>query len=129
MLIADSLKDRQTAITVPELAKMVTLSRRQLYKMAAAILATERHFTPTQLAALWGVSPSKVRELFSEEEGVIRFGEPSRREGKKLVRSYYSMRIPESVAGRVHDSLTSIAKRPAKRVPRPDRAPRERSVA
>ena len=129
MLIADSLKDRQTAITVPELAKMLTLSRRQLYKMAAAILATERHFTPTQLAALWGMSPSKVRELFSQEEGVIRFGEPSRREGKKLVRSYYSMRIPESVAGRVHDSLTSIAKRPTKRVPRPDRAPRERSVA
>ena len=129
MLIADSFKDRQTAITVPELAKMLTPRRRQLYKMAAAILATERHFTPTQLAALWGMSPSKVRELFSEEEGVIRFGEPSRREGKKLVRSYYSMRIPESVAARVHDSLTSIAKRPAKRVPRPDRAPRERSVA
>jgi transcriptional antiterminator len=41
MRIADSLKDRQTAITVPELAKMLTLSRRQLYKMAAAILATE----------------------------------------------------------------------------------------
>jgi hypothetical protein len=99
MLIADSLKDRQTAITEPELAKMLTLSRRQLYKMAAAILATERHFTPTQLAALWGMSPSKVRELFSEEEGVIRFGEPSRGDGKKLVRSYYSMRIPESVAG------------------------------
>ena len=128
-MLTDSLKDRQTAITVPELAKMVTLSRRQLYKMAVAILATERHFTPTQLAALWGMSPSKVRELFSEEEGVIRFGEPSRREGKKLVRSYYSMRIPESVASRVHDSLTSTARRPAKRVPRPDRAPRERSVA
>ena len=129
MFIADSLKDRQTPITVPELAKTLTLSRQQLHKMAGAILATERHFTPTQLAALWGMSPSKVRELFSEEEGVIRFGEPSRREGKKLVRSYYSMRIPESVASRVHDSLTSIAKRPAKRVPRPDRAPRERSVA
>jgi hypothetical protein len=93
------------------------------------ILATERHFTPTQLAALWSMSPSKVRELFAKEEGVIRFGEPSRREGKKLVRSYYSMRIPESVAGRVHDSLTSIARRPAKRVQGPDRAPRERSVA
>ena len=129
MLIADSLKDRQAAITVPERAKMLTLSRRQLYKMAAANLATERHFTPTQLAALRGMSPSKVRELFSQEEGVIRFGEPSRREGKKLVRSYYSMRIPESVASRVHDSLTSTARRPAKRVPRPDRAPRERSVA
>jgi excisionase family DNA binding protein len=36
MLIADSLKDRQTAITVPELANMLTLSRRQFYKMAAA---------------------------------------------------------------------------------------------
>jgi hypothetical protein len=129
MFIADSLKDRQAAITAPELAKMLTLSRRQLSKMAAAILATERHFTPTQLAALWGMSPSKVRELFSDEEGVIRFGESSRREGKKLVRSYYSMRIPESVASRVHDSLTSTARRPAKRVPRPDRAPRERSVA
>jgi hypothetical protein len=35
-----------------------------------AILATERHFTPTQLAALWGMSPSKVRELFSEGEGL-----------------------------------------------------------
>jgi hypothetical protein len=92
-------------------------------------LATERHFTPTQLAALWGMSPSTVRELFAEEEGVIRFGEPSRREGKKLVRSYYSMRIPESVAGRVHASLTSTARRPAKRVPRPYLAPRERSVA
>jgi hypothetical protein len=33
------------------------------------------------------MSPSKVRELFAEEEGVFRFGEPSRREGKKLVRS------------------------------------------
>jgi hypothetical protein len=129
MRITDSSKDRQTAVEVPELAKMVTLSRRQLDKMAAAILATERHFTPTHLAALWGMSPSKVRELFSEEEGVIRFGEPSRREGKKLVRSYYSMRIPESVARRVHDSLTSFAKRPAKRVPHPDPAPRERSVA
>jgi hypothetical protein len=92
-------------------------------------LATEQHFTPTQLAALWGMSPSKVRDLFAEEEGVIRFGEPSRREGKQLVRSYYSMRIPESVAARVHDSLTSTARRPVKRVPRPYLAPKERSVA
>ncbi len=92
-------------------------------------LATERHFTPTQLAELWNMSPSTVRELFAEEEGVIRLGEPSRREGKKLVRSYYSMRIPESVATRVHDSLTSTARRPAKRVPHPYLAPRERSAA
>jgi excisionase family DNA binding protein len=36
MLIADSLKDRRTAMTVPELAQLLTLSTRQLYKMAAA---------------------------------------------------------------------------------------------
>jgi hypothetical protein len=97
--------------------------------MTPTVLATERHFTPTKLADLWGMSPSTVRELFAEEEGVIRLGEPSRREGKKLVRSYYSMRIPESVAVRVHDSLTATARRPARRAPRPDRAPRERNVA
>lgn len=36
MFIADTLKERRTAITVPELAKMLSLSPRQLYKMAAA---------------------------------------------------------------------------------------------
>src|SRR5258706_13150954 len=92
-------------------------------------LATDGRFTPTQLAVLWGLSPSTVRELFAEEEGVIRFGGPSRREGKKLVRAYYSMRIPESVAARVHDSLTATARRPASRAPRPYLAPREHNVA
>jgi hypothetical protein len=75
-------------------------------------LATERHFTPGELAELWHLAPSKVRELFKDEPGVIRIGEPSRREGRTLKRAYYTLRIPESVAVRVHARLTS-RKRPA----------------
>ncbi len=36
MLLTETLQDRHSAITVPELAAMLSLSRRQLYKMAAA---------------------------------------------------------------------------------------------
>lgn len=71
-----------------------------------SLLATERHYTPIELGELWHLAPSKVRELFAEEPGVLRIGEPSRRESRKLKRSYYTMRIPESVAVRVHTKLS-----------------------
>jgi excisionase family DNA binding protein len=35
MLIAESLRERRFAITVPELATMLSISQRQIYKMAA----------------------------------------------------------------------------------------------
>jgi hypothetical protein len=78
-----------------------------------APLATERHFTPAELSDLWHLAPSKVRELFVDELGVMRIGEPSRREGRKLTRAYFTLRIPESVAVRVHAKLTAIPKRRA----------------
>jgi hypothetical protein len=71
-----------------------------------ALLATDRHFTPIELGELWHLAPSTVRELFVDEPGVILIGLPSRREGRTLKRSYYTMRIPESVAVRVHTKLT-----------------------
>jgi hypothetical protein len=43
-------------------------------------LAGQRHYTPGELGELWGLSPQTIRELFAEEPGVIRVGEPSRRE-------------------------------------------------
>ena len=70
-------------------------------------LATERHFTPVELAALRNLAQSTIRELFQDEPGVIRMGEPSRRVGRTLKRAYYSMRIPQSVAERVHARLTA----------------------
>jgi hypothetical protein len=75
------------------------------------MIAAEKHYTPVQLSELWQLSPTKVRELFADEPGVIRLGEPSRRQGRKLTRSYFTLRIPESVAARVHGELTSSTRR------------------
>jgi hypothetical protein len=76
-------------------------------KARKGLLAFEQHFTPGELGALWNLAPSKVRELFANEPGVIKLGEPSRREGRTLKRRYYTLRIPETVALRVHKGLTS----------------------
>lgn len=61
--------------------------------------ALERHYTAKELAQMWRIDPSTVRELFKDEPGVFRIGEAHRR-GK---RGYVSMRIPESIAVRVHE--------------------------
>ena len=81
---------------------MQTTNRTQVF----ASTLTEQHYQPGDLAKMWGLSPSKVRRLFENEPGVLRIGEPSRRVGRALKRSYFTMRIPESVAQRVHDRLT-----------------------
>lgn len=67
--------------------------------------AFEKHFSPAELGHLWGLSDTKIRRLFQDEPGVLKIGEPSRRLGRKLKRSYYSLRIPESVALRVHERM------------------------
>ena len=67
--------------------------------------ALEHHFTPKELGERWGLSDTKVRRLFEKESGVLMVGEPSRRLGRKLKRSYFTMRIPESVAQRVHERM------------------------
>ncbi len=68
-------------------------------------LALEKHFTPAELAELWGLSSQKIRQLFEREPGVLRIGEPSRRVGRTLKRAYHTIRIPETVAIRVHQRL------------------------
>ena len=65
-----------------------------------AKLATEKHYTPQQLAATLRISDTKVRRMCAEEVGILRLGEPSRRVGRKLIRRMYTMRIPETVARR-----------------------------
>lgn len=64
----------------------------------AELLAFERHFTAEQLADLWNLDPTTIRKIFQDQPGVLKLGESSRR-GK---RPYVSIRIPESVARRVH---------------------------
>jgi hypothetical protein len=59
---------------------------------------TDRHFTAKQLAELWGLDQSTVRRIFRDEDGVLRIPH-LRRHGK---RDYVSLRIPASVAARMH---------------------------
>jgi hypothetical protein len=62
--------------------------------------AFERHYAVDELAELWGVSDDFVRRLFLSEPGVIVFFKyrPGRR-------TYRTLRIPESVAERVHSRM------------------------
>jgi AraC-like DNA-binding protein len=65
--------------------------------------AIERHYTPNELAAKWGLSVTTIRRLFEMEPGVLRIGETD----SASKRRYVTMRIPEHVAMRVHRRLCS----------------------
>jgi hypothetical protein len=67
------------------------------------LVVDEKHFTPSDLAKAWGVSPQTIRELFRKEEGVLKIGS----NGTRNRRAYKSLRIPESVATRVHTRLSA----------------------
>jgi len=67
--------------------------------------AFETHYTPKQLAKLWGVSDDMVRDLFRYEVDVLRIDRPETRHK----RGYSTMRIPESVAMRVYSKLRKRA--------------------
>jgi AraC-like DNA-binding protein len=61
-------------------------------------VALERHYSVLEVADLWGISEKTVRRLFDGEEGVLRWGN-----GETIrKRSYYNLRIPQSVLVRVH---------------------------
>jgi hypothetical protein len=62
--------------------------------------ALERHYTPAEIGALWGFDQTTIRRMFMDEPGVLKEGKRGRRDGK---RQYVSLRIPESVAVRVHE--------------------------
>jgi hypothetical protein len=64
--------------------------------------AGEKHFAPSELAKIWGVSPVTIRRIFEAEVGVLKLGKSH---GRK--RRYVTLRIPESVAVRVHAKLAA----------------------
>lgn len=61
----------------------------------------ERHYSPAELAQLWGLSVETIRRLFEREQGVLIFENPE----KASERRRRTMRIPESVAERVYRRL------------------------
>jgi hypothetical protein len=60
----------------------------------------EHHYSVDQLAALWNMSNDFIRRLFLHEPGVVVFFH--HRPGRRV---YRTLRIPESVALRVHRRL------------------------
>jgi hypothetical protein len=61
-------------------------------------IALERHYTVFELAQMWNVSHMTIRRMFESEPGVLIFGSDETRYGRRRT----TMRIPESVAIRVH---------------------------
>ena len=61
----------------------------------------ERHYSVEEIAQIWNVSTEFVRRLFVREPGVVVFWrqQPGRR-------VYRTLRIPQSVAERVHRRMS-----------------------
>lgn len=68
-----------------------------------ASLHFERHLKPEELGKLWGLSANVIRDLFEDENGVLKIFRP----GKLHKRKYTTLRIPGSVAERVHERLNA----------------------
>ena len=60
-------------------------------------LLFEKHFTPQQIAGLWGRSDEFIRKLFQDEPGVQKVDRSERMHKRR----YATMRIPQSVIIRV----------------------------
>jgi Fic family protein len=65
----------------------------------------EKHYSVNELAILWNLSKQTIRRLFQDEPDVVRIGENDVRHK----RAYVTLRIPESVARRVHQRLSKSA--------------------
>jgi AraC-like DNA-binding protein len=63
----------------------------------------QRHYSVSEIAAMWNLSDDSVRRLFEGEAGVI----PLENE-KSRKRRYVTLRIPEEVAERVYRRLRRI---------------------
>ena len=62
-----------------------------------------KHFSPTELAEAWGVSVETIRSIFREEPGVLKIGKT----GTKYRRGYFTLRIPQEIAEKVHRRLSA----------------------
>jgi hypothetical protein len=69
--------------------------------MSAQEITVERHFKPQELGELWNLDANTIRRMFENEDGVMIFGSEERRS----CRRYKSMRIPQSIAAKVHRRL------------------------
>lgn len=66
---------------------------------------TERHFTVAEIAAMWNISPDSTRRIFEREPGVLVLNGNN---SSRHTRGHKTLRIPESVAARVHRRLSNV---------------------
>jgi len=64
-------------------------------------LSAEKHYSIQDLVSLWSLSAQTIRRLFQDEPEVVAIGT----HGSRRKRGYVTLRIPESVAQRVHRRL------------------------
>jgi hypothetical protein len=79
-----------------------------------ADVLNEEILTPAELAAIARLTPQQIRRMFIHEPGVIRIGSS----GTRRKRSYWTIRIPDSVARRVLNGMTAGFERAEKRRPK-----------
>jgi hypothetical protein len=77
--------------------RLAAIKQRRQEPAVIAPRGTERHYTPEQVAELWGVHPDTVRRLFAGRDDVLKLGT-----GESSRRRYTILRIPESTLHRVH---------------------------
>jgi hypothetical protein len=65
----------------------------------------EQYYSPAEVAKVLAISPKMARNLIASTSDSIRIGAPTRREGKKNVRRYYTYRISASVLSRLLSKL------------------------
>jgi len=70
--------------------------------------AFEQHLSVQQIAKVWGLGVDVIRRIFEHEDGVVKIASPERLHKRR----YTTLRIPESVARRVHRRLTEVKGRP-----------------
>jgi len=63
----------------------------------------ETHYSPAQLAKIWGLSVETIRSIFRDEPGVLKVGKT----GAKHRRGYVTLRISREVVERVHTRLSA----------------------
>lgn len=93
-------------LSIPEIAKLIRKVRKSRkfreWKASEGTGVFERHFSPQQLGNDWGLDVESIRNIFRNEPGVIKLGEKN----PKHKRAYITLRIPESVAQRVHKRIS-----------------------
>lgn len=70
----------------------------------AASVAVERHYNIAEVAEMWGLSERTIRRLIEGQPGLVVLGNLG--DGKTRRRT--TVRIPESVLGRIHARLRSV---------------------